>query len=147
MKKIKLKRHNGFTLIELMIVLVILGTLMTILFVSLSNSGVDEQKAKVQMKSARSQLELALFRFKEYYNRLPSNDEGLKVLLEPSPNTENYPARPFLPKKDMIIDPFGNVYKYVLSDDASNFDIISLGSDGQEGGEGAAKDIKLSDVK
>ena len=143
----KLKRPNGFTLIELMIVLVILGTLMTILFVSLSNSGVDEQKAKVQMKAGRAQLELALFRFKEYYGRLPSNDEGLKVLVEASSTTENYPSRPFLPKKDMIIDPFGKEYKYRLSEDGAGFDIISLGTDGQEGGEGPAKDIKLADIK
>ena len=96
-----------------MIVLVILGTLMSILFVSFSDSGIDEQKAKLELQAARIQLETAIFRFKSHFGRIPSQDEGLKVLVEPSPETEeNYPAKPFLIKKNMLFDPWKNPYQY-----------------------------------
>ncbi len=146
MKVLDLRKKQGFSLIELMVVLMVLGTLMTLFFVSLGDSDIDEQQAKLKIQAARGQLELALFKFKNYYGRWPDESEGLQVLVEPSPETENYPSRPFLSKREMLKDPWNTPYQYRVTDEGT-YEIYSLGSDGQEGGEGSAQDRKLSGTK
>ena len=144
----KLNKRRGFTLIELMIVLVVLGTLMTILFVSIGDIDIDEQTANLKMKSAKFQLEAAIFKFQNHFGRPPAEDEGLKVLIEPSPETEsNYPPTPFIRKKEMLIDPWGNPYQYRIDSETGKYMILSFGSDKQEGGEGPAKDRNLADIR
>ena len=138
---------RGFTLIELMIVLVVLGTLMTVLFVSLGDSGIDEQQARIKMLASKSHIEIALFKFKSAYGRFPTEEEGLDVLIQPSADTSNYPANGFLSKPEMINDPWNNPYRYQISEDTGQYAITSLGSDAREGGTGTAADVDLNSVK
>ena len=147
-RKSTAKKKKGFTLFELMIVLVILGTLMSILIISFQDSDIDSQKAKLEMMAAKVQLETAIFRFKNYFGRIPSADETLKVLIEPSPETqENYPPKPFLYREDFLLDPWKNPYQYGTDEETGEYQIYSLGSDRQEGGNGLAADINLADIK
>lgn len=141
------KFQKGFTLIELMVVLVILGTLMGILIFNLSDSGINEKKARVQLIASKAHIEMGLFNFQQKFGRFPSSDEGLEALVEAPPGLDAslYPSKGFISKKH-ILDPWKKVYRYQILDDG-NYDVYSLGADGAEGGEGVNSDIHLSDIE
>lgn len=143
---LRFKNKKGFTIIELMVVLVILGTLMTVLFVSLSDSGIDEEKAKFKMKADRAKIEAALFRFKNDVGRLPTEDEGLEVLVNCSPDIDSSRCKKWLSSEDALLDPWQHPYIFRVNENGG-YDIISLGADGAEGGEGQNADINLKELK
>ncbi len=145
MKRKKFVR--GFTLIELMVVLVILGTLMGILIFNLSDSGIDEKKARVQLIASKAHIEMGLFNFQQKFGRYPSTDEGLEALIRAPGDLDQsqYPEKGFIQKKH-IEDPWKRVYKYELKEDGS-YDVYSLGADGAEGGEGKNADLHLSELE
>jgi general secretion pathway protein G len=134
--------RKGFTLIEIMIVVIILGLLASLVVPNLIGQG-EKAKQKlvcVQMKSLKN----ALDSFKVQYGKYPSTEEGLKALIH-NPNPEkytDYPKEGFLSNDKLPKDPWGNNYIYINND--GKIDIISLGADGKEGGSGENKDIKLS---
>lgn len=144
--KFSLKR--GFTLLEMMIVLVILGALMSIFIVSF-DFGDNEEQIKLHNLAAKAQLQSALFRFRQTCGNYPTQGEGLSVLHksgDTSPAEENCPSKNYILNKNMLLDFYKNPYSYRVDDDAS-YVIMSLGSDGQEGGEGKNKDIDLSEIE
>lgn len=134
---------RGFTLLEIMIVVVILGLLAALVVPNLIGQG-EQAKDKlvcVQMKSLKD----ALDSFKVQEGRYPSTEEGLMALIK-NPDTEkykNYPRGGFLGSDKLPKDPWGNNYIYINED--GKIDIISLGADGKEGGSGENKDIRLSE--
>lgn len=134
--------RKGFTLLEIMIVVVILGLLAALVVPNLIGQGerAKEKLTCVQMKSLKN----ALDSFKVQEGRYPSTEEGLKALIKnPDPKKyKSYPKGGFLGSDKLPKDPWGNDYIYVNED--SKVDIISLGADGKEGGNGENKDIKLS---
>lgn len=138
------KKRGAFSLIELMVVIVILGLLAAIVVPNLVGKS-DEAKVKlasVQMK----QLEEALKLFRLDNGRYPTTEEGLEILVEKSDDVElpNYSKSGYLGGKTLPKDPWGRTFVYVSKGD--EVEIISLGSDGKEGGEEMATDIKLSDT-
>lgn len=141
MQHSKFMNNRGFTLIEIMVVVVILGILAAVV-VPRFLSRPDEArvtKAKVDMKS----IEEALGLFKLDHGFYPSTDQGLKALVE-KPQTgripDRYPEEGYLKKVPM--DPWNNPYVYLSPGVHSrNFDLISYGADGQPGGEGFDADI------
>ena len=141
MQRSKLRDNRGFTLIEIMVVVVILGILAAVI-VPRFLSRPDEAKvtkAKVDMKS----IEEALGLFKLDTGFYPSTDQGLKALVE-KPQTgripTKYSAEGYLKKTP--VDPWNTPYVYLSPGlHSSNFDLISYGADGQPGGEGFDADI------
>ena len=137
----KLRGNRGFTLIEIMVVVVILGILAAIVVPRLL-SRPDEAKvtkARVDMKS----IEEALGLFKLDNGFYPSTDQGLKALVE-KPETGRIPAKYSVDGylKKTPVDPWGNNYVYLSPGLHSNhYDLISYGADGQPGGEGFDADI------
>ena len=134
--------RKGFTLLEIMIVVVILGLLAALVVPNLIGQG-EQAKQKlvcVQMKSLKNVLDS----FKVSEGRYPTTEEGLKALIK-NPNPEkykNYPNGGFLGSDRLPKDPWGDNYIYV--NQGGKIDIISLGADGKEGGSGENKDIRLS---
>ena len=139
------KHRRGFTLVELMVVLVVLGGLMTILLVSLSGSGVNEKAAKLHLQASKAQLEMGLLNFQSTFGRYPRGDEGLDALVTAPPGVEagQFPPRGFVEKK-FTLDPWKRPYEY--RNDTGTYEILSLGADGQPGGEGQNADISLMDL-
>ena len=149
MKIKKIKKRKGITLIELMIVLVILGIVMTALMVTFSGGDSPAMSAarEIQLKSAKSQLDMALFRFYTQFGRYPTTDEGLHALVEAPPGIdEGYPSGGFITNPAALVDPWKNPYTYEL-EGSSQYKIISYGADGNSGGSGEDADIDLSQLK
>ena len=141
--KIKTQRmrrnEEGFTLIEIMVVVVILGILAATIIPQFMGT---TQDAKVSTaKATISELESALERFYIQMDRYPTTEEGLKVLVDPPSGDDKKWRGPYI--KMLRNDPWGNAYQYKLpgTHHPTSFDIWSRGSDGADGGEGDAADI------
>jgi general secretion pathway protein G len=132
---------RGFTLLELLVVMVIVG-----LLASLVAPRYFEQIGKSNIKIARSQivaLEKALDQYRLDTGRFPTTEQGLQAL-NTKPQGEEKWAGPYL-KKDVPPDPWGHAFLYRSPGEHGDVDISSLGSDGQPGGTGDAVDINSWD--
>jgi general secretion pathway protein G len=132
-------RVSGFTLLELLVVVVIIGMLAA--YVGPKYFG---QIGKSEVTIARSQIEAldkALDSYRLDTGRYPSSEQGLAALLERPADVDA--ARwngPYLSKK-VPMDPWGHAYIYRVPGSHGDFDLLSLGKDGAPGGEGADADI------
>jgi len=140
MKRIR-RREKGFTLIELMVVILIIAMLGT--FVA-PNVMSKLRRAKTDLAKPRmAVIENALKQFELDCGRLPDEAEGgLDALLTAPPELEEKWNGPYL-KQSQLLDPWGNPYVYVQEGQVNlgSFDLVSYGADGQEGGEGENADI------
>ncbi|EEZ01118.1 general secretion pathway protein G [Vibrio sp. RC586] len=135
----KMRKQTGFTLLEVMVVVVILGILASFVVPNLlgNKEKADQQKAVTDIVA----LENALDMFKLDNSVYPTTDQGLEALVTKPTNPEprNYRDGGYI--KRLPKDPWGNDYQYLSPGDKSNIDVFTLGADGQEGGEGTAADI------
>lgn len=143
----KITGHSGFTLIELMVVIVILGILAAIIAPRLVGRTDDARvtQAKIQIKNFETALKL----FKMDNGFYPSTEQGLESLItEPTIGRipKNYRKSGYLEQKKLPIDPWGNPYVYISPGVNGEYDIISYGADGQIGGEGYDADITNWDL-
>jgi general secretion pathway protein G len=135
------KYNKGFTLIELMAVLVILGILATIVVVNVSPVFQRANLEKVRADMAQTTKALELYKFNEL--TYPNTSQGLDALISPHSELKN----PFLfPDGGYIssipLDPWGREYLYIYPPQKSrNFDLFTLGADGLEGGTGENTDF------
>ena len=135
----------GFTLIELMVVIVILGVLAGLVL-----PRIVDQPDKARVVKAKMQIESLSMGLKQYKldnGFYPSTEQGLRALKEkPSIGRvpQNYPAKGYL--DSVPKDPWGRDYVYICPGEHGDFDLISLGADREEGGEGVNADIKSWDL-
>ena len=141
----KRKVDGGFTLLELMIVIVILGILGAVVAPMLM-----DEPDKARVTQAKLQLENFSTAIKKFYldnGFYPSTDQGLEALVEKPASgrsPKNYPENGYMAKIPQ--DPWGNDYSYVAPGRNSPFEIVSYGADGAEGGEGFDADLYNADV-
>jgi general secretion pathway protein G len=128
------KDERGFTLIEIMVVVVIIGLLATLVTVNLMEKADDAKvvKAKADIKAIENALEL----YKLDSGRYPSTQEGLKALVTKGEGRDSYIKGGKVPQ-----DPWGKTYQYLSPGSHGEFDIISYGADGEPGGQAKDKDI------
>src|SRR5689334_23153433 len=126
--------RSGFTLIEIMVVVVILGILAATIIPQFIGTTHD---AKVSAaKATIAELESALERFYIHVDRHPTSEEGLKVLVEAPSGDDKKWRGPYI--KMLRADPWGHPYQYRNPGvhHTSSFDVWSRGADGADGGEG-----------
>ena len=136
-------RHGeqGFTLVEMLVVITIIGLIMGLIGPRVLNylSESKVKTAKIQMQSFASALDL----FNLDAGRYPSTSEGLDALVHRSPGVAAWNG-PYLKGGNVPLDPWNHPYIYRAPGEHDAFDIISLGADGAEGGSGVAADISLN---
>ena len=126
------------TLIEILVVLVLIGVVLGIVGGNFIGRG---EKAKADAaKIEIGQIGQALDLYKLETGRYPSSSEGLQALIAAPAGASNWNG-PYWKKAQLPKDPWGNEYRYTAPGQKGPYDILSLGADGKEGGEGANKDI------
>lgn len=131
---------RGFTLLEVMVVIVILGIMAAMIAPNVLGRRVPAQQQKVRTDLAALSSALDMYQLDNF--DYPSTDQGLQALIaSPSPDLVGYPKGGYL-RKNNIKDPWGRDYIYVSpGQQGGEFDIFSYGRDGAPGGEGADLDI------
>jgi general secretion pathway protein G len=131
-------RDAGFTLVELLVVLVILSLIMGLVAPRVLGylSDARVRSAKLQIDSLSAALDL----FYLDAGRYPSQSEGLAVLIKRPPSVDNWNG-PYLKQSALPVDPWGHPYEYRVPGQNAPYLIVSMGSDGREGGSDDAGDI------
>ncbi len=143
-----MENKKGFTLLEIIVVVFILSLLAAIVAPKIIGRTDDARiaDAKVQIKN----LETALKLFKLDNGFYPSTEQGLAALIE-KPTTGQIPTKyrdgGYLEQKRVPPDPWGNPYIYISPGLNGDYDIISYGGDGKEGGEGKDADIESWNIQ
>jgi general secretion pathway protein G len=132
--------ERGFTLVEMLVVITIIGLIMGLIGPRVLNylSESKVKAAKIQMQSFSSALDL----FNLDAGRYPLSSEGLAALVRRTPGVSAWNG-PYLKGGNVPNDPWNHPYIYRAPGEHGAYDIVSLGSDGQEGGSGTAADISL----
>ena len=133
-----LRALRGFTLIELLVVLVILGLLAGLVGPRVLKylGGAKSDTARLQIEELGAGLDL----FHLEVGRYPTTEEGLSALTAKPTGIENWYG-PYLKKKTIPADPWGNDYHYRFPGENGEYDLYSLGRDNSDGGEGEDADV------
>jgi general secretion pathway protein G len=136
------RRSRGFTLIEIMVVVTILGILAALIVPRVVGRTDDARVAAAKQDIAQLMQALKLYRLDN--GRYPSNEQGLQALVQ-QPTTEpvpqNWKTGGYLDNSTLHKDPWGNPYQYLNPGLHGEIDVMSFGRDGQPGGEGPDADI------
>ena len=130
--------ERGFTLVELLVVMVILGLLVGLAAPMVMNqlSGAKTKTAGIEVARLSGALDLYRLELGDY----PSGQDGLGALVEQPAGAERWNG-PYVTKADAIVDPWDRPYRYRYPGEHSQFDLYSLGRDGQDGGDGEDQDV------
>ena len=124
----------GFSLVELIVVIVIIGMLAGVVAVRTRSYLVKSKQNAAKLEVAK--ISEAIDAYYAAYSRYPTNEEGLAILTQPSDEFVDG----LLSK--VPLDPWGNDYVYNVPGEAGAYEVFALGEDGREGGDGANKDIR-----
>ena len=139
------RRKRGFSMIELMAVIIIMG----LLFAVVANNfmGKVDQAKVITTKANLKLLHDAVKSFKMDTGRYPTEEEGLSVLIDQPMDVQNYQEGGYIEETELPVDGWNNEFEYErYPENGKPFLIRSYGSDNQEGGEGDADDLLSTDA-
>ena len=148
MKNGMIRQNSGFTLIELMVVVVILGILATVVLPKIM--GRPDEAKRVKAKVDISAIETALKLYKLDTGKYPTTEQGLKALVQPPEDekaAENWRKGGYIEKGKVPKDPWGGEYIYLSPGIEHEYDIISYGADGVPGGTDENADISNWEIE
>lgn len=134
------RRQSGFTLLEIMVVIFIIGLLVAIVAPNVLSNQDDAMQQKTRADIATIEQALDMYRLDNY--RYPTTEQGLSALTSPptmEPLADNYRVDGYV--RRLPEDPWGNPYQYRSPGENGSIDIYSLGADAKLGGEGLDADI------
>ncbi|MBU2887581.1 type II secretion system major pseudopilin GspG [Gilvimarinus agarilyticus] len=133
-----IRKNKGFTLVELLVVLAIIGLLAGLVGPRVLNQlgGAKSKTAKVQIRDFEQALEVYMLDT----GKFPTSEQGLEALVR-NPGSVTGWNGPYLRKSEIPQDPWNNNYQYRYPGDNAEFDLSSLGADGKPGGEGDNQDL------
>lgn len=134
----RLGRDDGYTLTEILVVMAIIGLIAAVLTPNLVG-----QLGRSRAKAAQVQIETvatAVEMFRADVGRYPAQSEGLQGLVSQPADGEGWTG-PYLTSARSLRDPWGNPMEYRRGEDGRTFAVLSLGADGQEGGDGLNRDL------
>jgi general secretion pathway protein G len=140
-----MKKERGFSLVEILVVLVILGLLVSVVAPTVLNQADDARIKKVYADFANIETALKLYRLDNFV--YPTSEQGLEALVEKSnldPEPRNFKQGGYLDRLPM--DPWGRPYLYLSPGENGEFDLYSLGADGLAGGDSQNSDLGNWDV-
>jgi len=135
-----MSKQKGFSLVEILVVLVILGLLVSVVAPTVLNQADDARIKKVYADFANIQTSLKLYRLDNFV--YPTSEQGLEALVNAStldPEPRNFKQGGYL--EELPLDPWGRPYLFLSPGENGEVDIYSLGADGLSGGEGQNADI------
>lgn len=135
-----MRKQTGFSLIEILVVLVIMGLLISVVAPTVLNSADDARVQKVQADFKSIETALKIYRLDNYI--YPTTEQGLVALVEPTtlePEPRNFKQGGYL--SEVPLDPWGRPYLYLSPGENGQVDIYSLGADGLPGGDNQNADI------
>lgn len=133
-------RQGGFSLVEILVVLVIMGLLISVVAPTVLNQADDARVQKVYADFKAIETALKIYRLDNYV--YPTSEQGLEALVEASslsPEPRNFKKGGYL--AEVPLDPWGRPYLYLSPGENGEFDLYSLGADGLSGGEGQNTDL------
>ncbi|MCI0468888.1 MAG: type II secretion system major pseudopilin GspG [Nitrospirae bacterium] len=141
-------QETGFTLLEIIVVVFIISLLAAIIAPRIIGRTDDARIAQSRLQTKNFETALKLFKLDNGF--YPSTEQGLEALIE-KPNAGRIPHKyregGYLEQKRIPLDPWGSPYIYISPGVHGDFDIVSYGADGKEGGEGADSDIKNWEIQ
>jgi general secretion pathway protein G len=144
MKKMLKPVARGFTLIEIMVVVIILGLLASVAVPAVMDALGTATVKKARADMAAMQTSLKMYRMQNF--AYPTTEQGLEALVTKptlAPIPRNYKSSGYIEK--LPKDPWGNDYQYTSPGDGHEYDVSSLGGDGISGGEGENADLSIWD--
>jgi general secretion pathway protein G len=143
---IKNKKRKGFTLVEIMAVIIIIGLLAAI--GAMNFLGQTDKARVITTKANLKMLHHAVAQFKMDTGRYPTQEEGLNILIEKPADVTNYQEGGYLDSTTVPKDAWGRDFIYVAYPESGKpYVIISYGADGQEGGESYDADLRSTDAE
>ena len=134
-----MKKQSGFSLLEILIAMAIMATLAGVMVFKFA--GKTQEANLIKIKTDIKALESALIQYTADNFMYPTTDQGLEALeSKPTsrPEPRNYAHQGYI---KLNVDPWGNDYQYTYPGEFGEYDIYSMGADGEDGGEGMATDI------
>jgi len=147
-KRLLIKNVRGFTLIELMVVIIILGILAMYVMPKIMGRPDEARQVKARLDIASLETAIKLYRLDN--GMYPGTEQGLETLIaQPETGTlaKKWRKGGYLEKNRVPKDPWGNEYIYLCPGVNDDYDIISYGADGVSGGEDKNKDINSWDIE
>jgi general secretion pathway protein G len=144
-KKKNRRAKPGFTMVELMAMLIIIGLLATLVVMKVATK-IDQARVTTTKANLKA-LHAAVNQFKMDTSRFPTEEEGLRALIEQPSDVQNWEPGGYLETTDVAKDGWGREFVYQLHPEGnSQFVIVSYGADGEEGGEGYDADLYSTDA-